>query len=426
METRKVVRLHIVSVVLFLFFGGVVSGAREVRDSVKIYFRQGYSVLDMSIRDNAEVLGRIADSLRWSYTDSLYTLKSVEVVGGASPEGTIPLNRRLSEKRANVLFDYLSQYGILPDSLTTFTFLGRDWGGLLDLVEQDENVPYREETIEFLRDIINRCEGGEKLADNNVGRLSRFMGGAPYRYMYRELFPEIRASRVYLTYDKTRNPIYLPLAQAPVVLLDTPPGAGVGRTVEPVPYQRPFYMALKTNMLYDALLVPNASVEFYLGKNWSISGGWMHGWWKSDPAHWYWRMYGGDLSLRRWFGRRAGQKPLTGHHIGIYGSAFTYDFENGGRGYLGGQPGGTLLDRANFSAGIEYGYSLPVARRLNLDFTVGLGWIGGQYHEYLPIDDCYVWQSTSRMDYFGPTKLEVSLVWLLGRGNINYDKGGRR
>ena len=425
METRKVVRLHVVSVVLFLFLGGVVSGAREVRDSVKIYFRQGYSVLDMSIRDNAEVLGRIADSLRWSYTDSLYTLKSVEVVGGASPEGTIPLNRRLSEKRANVLFDYLSQYGILPDSLTTFTFLGRDWGGLLELVEQDGNVPYREETIEFLRDIISRCEGGERLADNNVGRLSRFMGGAPYRYMYRELFPEIRASRVYLTYDKTRNPIYLPLAQAPVVLLDTP-GAGVGRTVEPVPYRRPFYMALKTNMLYDALLVPNASVEFYLGKNWSISGGWMHGWWKSDPAHWYWRMYGGDLSLRRWFGRRAGQKPLTGHHIGIYGSAFTYDFENGGRGYLGGQPGGTLLDRANFSAGIEYGYSLPVARRLNLDFTVGLGWIGGQYHEYLPIDDCYVWQSTSRMDYFGPTKLEVSLVWLLGRGNINYDKGGRR
>ena len=318
METRKVVRLHIVSVVLFLFFGGVLSEAREVRDSVKIYFRQGYSVLDMSIRDNAEVLGRIADSLRWSYTDSLYTLKSVEVVGGASPEGTIPLNRRLSEKRANVLFDYLSQYGILPDSLTTFTFLGRDWGGLLELVEQDGNVPYREETIEFLRDIISRCEGGEKLADNNVGRLSRFMGGAPYRYMYRELFPEIRASRVYLTYDKTRNPIYLPLAQAPVVLLDTPPGAGVGRTVEPVPYRRPFYMALKTNMLYDALLVPNASVEFYLGKNWSISGGWMHGWWKSDPAHWYWRMYGGDLSLRRWFGRRAGQKPLSGHHIGIY------------------------------------------------------------------------------------------------------------
>lgn len=44
------------------------------------------------------------------------------VVGGASPEGTIPLNKRLSEKRANVLFDYLSQYGELPDSLTSFVY----------------------------------------------------------------------------------------------------------------------------------------------------------------------------------------------------------------------------------------------------------------------------------------------------------------
>lgn len=86
---------------------------------------------------------------------------------------------------------------------------------------------------------------------------------------------------------------------------------------------------------------------------------------------------------------------------------------------MGGQPGGTILDRALWSAGIEYGYSLPVARRLNLDFTIGLGWIGGKYHEYLPMDDCYVWQSTSRLDYFGPTRLEVSLVWLLGRGNTN-------
>ena len=210
----------------------------------------------------------------------------------------------------------------------------------------------------------------------------------------------------------------MPVVEAPVYLLDKPESV-LTRTFVPPVLEKPFYMALKTNMLYDALLVPNASVEFYLGRNWSVAGGWMHGWWKNDPAHWYWRLYGGDLTLRRWFGRRAEEKPLTGHHLGVYGSMFTYDFENGGRGYMGGQPGGTILDRALWSAGIEYGYSLPVARRLNLDFSLGLGWIGGQYHEYLPMDDCYVWQSTSRFDYFGPTRLEVSLVWLLGRGNIN-------
>ena len=130
--------------------------------------------------------------------------------------------------------------------------------------------------------------------------------------------------------------------------------------------------------------------------------------------------------MRKWLGKAAQEKPLTGHHLGIYGQVLTYDFEAGGRGYMGGEPGGTLFDRANFAGGVEYGYALPIARRLNLDFTIGIGYMGGKYYEYKPIDDCYVWQATKQRHYFGPTKLEVSLVWLLGRDNINKGKGGER
>ena len=56
----------------------------------------------------------------------------------------------------------------------------------------------------------------------------------------------------------------------------------------------------------------------------------------------------------------------------------------------------------------------PVARRLNLDFTVGIGYLGGKYYEYIPMDDCYVWQATKQRHYFGPTKLEVSLSGMSG------------
>lgn len=122
---------------------------------------------------------------------------------------------------------------------------------------------------------------------------------------------------------------------------------------------------------------------------------------------------------------RAG-KPLQGHHLGVYGQLLTYDFETGGRGYIGGKPGGSLWDKANWGAGVEYGYSLPVGRRLNLDFTVGAGYLGGEYWEYISLEDCYVWQATKRLRWFGPTKAEVSLVWLIGRGNYNNRKGGRR
>ena len=38
-------------------------------------------------------------------------------------------------------------------------------------------------------------------------------------------------------------------------------------------------------------------------------------------------IYGGDVELRRWFGRRAVEKPFSGHHVGLYGQIVTYAFE---------------------------------------------------------------------------------------------------
>ena len=192
------------------------------------------------------------------------------------------------------------------------------------------------------------------------------------------------------------------------------------------PEKQPFYWALKTNLLYDVALVPNMGAEFYVGKNWSVGANWMYAWWKNDHAGKYWRIYGGDIYARRWFGKKAEEKPLTGHHVGVYAQMLTYDFCLGNRGYMGGTPGGNFWDKASWAAGIEYGYSHPISRRLNLDFTIGIGYLQGKYHEYIPEDDCYVWQTTKNRKWFGPTKAEVSLVWLLGQSNENEKEGGRR
>ena len=190
---------------------------------------------------------------------------------------------------------------------------------------------------------------------------------------------------------------------------------------------RSFYMAAKSNMVYDALLVPNAGLEFYLGNGFSIEANYMHAWWKSDPHKWYWRAYGADLGIRKYFGRAAKEKPLTGHHIGAYGQVLTYDFELGNMGIIGGVPGGMLKDEPNYTVGIEYGYSIPVAKRLNIDFSIGVGYHWGVFYEYVPVDDCYVWQATKMRNYIGPTKVGISLVWLIGKGNTNNMKrGGRR
>lgn len=85
-----------------MFYCGCVS-AQVIQDSVKIHFRTGYSDLDMSLGKNREVLEDIKDKLQLNADDSIYyRLQKVLVVGGASPEGSIPLNNRLSEKRAGL------------------------------------------------------------------------------------------------------------------------------------------------------------------------------------------------------------------------------------------------------------------------------------------------------------------------------------
>jgi len=187
---------------------------------------------------------------------------------------------------------------------------------------------------------------------------------------------------------------------------------------------RPFYMSVKTNVLYDVVALPNVGVEFHLGRNWSIAANWMYGWWNNDRRHRYWRAYGGDIAVRKWFGKAAAAKPLTGHHLGIYGQAFIYDFEFGGKGQMAGAPGKPLWDSPSYAVGVEYGYSLPLSRRLNIDFTLGMGYLGGKYYEYEPVDYHYVWKATKQRRRFGPTKAEVSLVWLIGHGNSNEKKGG--
>lgn len=181
----------------------------------------------------------------------------------------------------------------------------------------------------------------------------------------------------------------------------------------------PSYISLSTNLLYVAAAIPNIGVEFDLGGHWSIGGNWMYAWWKSDAKYRYWRVYGGDVHLQHWFAPKRKSRLFTGHHLGVYGQIVTYDFEWGGRGYLG--------DRWSYGGGVEYGHSWRVGKRLNIDASLWLGYIGGEYKEYIPQDTHYLWQETKQRNYWGPTQLQISLVWLLDKNphwKRHHRKGG--
>ncbi len=173
---------------------------------------------------------------------------------------------------------------------------------------------------------------------------------------------------------------------------------------ESVPASSDGWLALRTNLLYDAAILPNIGAEVSLGRRWTVGADWFYTSLSSDSRHRCWKGYGGYLTLRRYFG----QRPMAnGHHLGLYVLGLTYDVEFGGKGYQ--------ADHFGFGGGVEYGYSRPIGRRLSLDFSLGVGFQDGEYKTYEPIDDHYVWQSTRKRHWWGPTKAEVSLKWIIGK-----------
>lgn len=404
--------------------------------STSIYFPSGSASLKPDFMHNGMRLDEFIHRISALEADSA-AITAVDITAYSSPEGSLEFNRELSRRRADRIADFL-RHNIpsLPGDVLAVRPKGINWHTLALMVDTSA-MKYRDEVLDILNNVPEQTYSDGKLVDSRLKRLKDLRGGQPYRYMYRHFFPALRNADISLV-CRVERPGQQVNTIVETVVETTETVETVETTTETTTVEtstvtsdtgsdrKPFYMSLSTNMLYDALLVPNIGAEFYLGKNLSVTANWMYGWWSKNSRHRYWRIYGGDLAVRYWFGKAAKEKPLTGHHAGVYGTIFTYDFEFGGRGQMGGKPGGSLWERAQYAAGIEYGYSLPIARRLNLDFTLGVGYMGGTYYDYRPIDGHYMWQKTVRRHWFGPTKLEVSLVWLIGHGNANKSKGGGR
>ncbi len=168
---------------------------------------------------------------------------------------------------------------------------------------------------------------------------------------------------------------------------------------------------LRTNGLYDLALCPNIGLEIQtdLGIAWQLD--YTGAWWNNDTKNKYFSSYAFQTELRYYLSSQKMSFPYTGHHVGLYGQMATYDFEFGGTGYQCRDLDGS------FGIGLSYGFSMPVSRHFSLDFTLGLGYFTSKYWVYEPSADWYALTSSKRLTWFGPTKLEATLVWNINAKN---------
>ncbi len=324
-------------------------------------------------------------------------LDTIEIIGACSPVGSREYNLKLASDRCMALHSYLS--GNHPQLFerfpVKFDIIGIDSLGY-SLLKEKEPALTRKQIWDNLQYAAVRL----KMKDGSY------------------LIPYIDMPKETAGVDAIMHPQVVERRDT-IFLVDT---VRFSDTMDAalahdkyVKRKNPLHFALKTNLLYDALLLPNLTFEWYLGKQWSLAveGNWS--WWvfgSRPETRWYHRIQVAGVELRRWF---KSPYPLHGHALGVYAMTGDYDI----RLFPKDEVSTGYLSRWSWSAGLSYAYSFPIARRFNLELGLAAGYVGGSYYKYnFLADERYGQRVKYNRSYIGPTRVNVSLVWLLGTGNI--------
>lgn len=417
--------------------------------SQETYFRVGESRFEPNYQGNAERMLFMRDFLRDLIRDNMVVIDSVVIRAAASPEGNPAVNKRLSDQRAAAIYNQVvSLVPELATKILTYS-MGEDWEGLYQAVVDDPNVPDRQQVLDILT-----------LSSNRNGResfLRDLHGGNAWRYIAANILPKLRSCGLTLVHyrrlDQIQEEVVVPardtvyiiqrdtiyinepvLVASPEVSCDTvvvampitlvsvaPPGKLTSRVQ---PNDRPIW-ALKTNLINWALLQANVEAEFYIGNHWSLNFEYQVAWWKNVARHRYYQYMHCGPEGRYWF---KGNGQFRGHYVGLHVGFGLYDLSSG---ISKDEPIGksTYLDYQGFQGefaialGISYGYVWKIGKYLNLELGLGFGYIMTEYRRYNYQDTHYVYQATERMQFVGPTKARLSLLWQFGR---NAGKGIRR
>lgn len=352
-----------------------------------------------------------ADSMR---------LVSLRMRGAASPDGPLAWNTTLSGRRLRTVLDIVAEQipGVeYADSISRFNAIPEDYTYLVKLMRWNNDPATGE-----VEELVN------KYMDSNVAGLKRRLkaayGGRLWRRLLREYFPALRSTRVLLVFGKanpkpapaagpvaadtaTREEPAPPPAQPQTAAQDTATAGPLpdgGEGLEPI-------IAIKNNLLYDAALAPNLEIERWWGKDnqWSVMAEWQAPWYTWRHNSRAYQILNIGLEGRRWLQAKATRRrQLTGMFAGIYLMSGKYDLQ-----WRSARHGG--FQGEYFSPGITLGYAHRIARRWNMEYSVGVGYLYTDYRHYHGRynDKHLIWQHDGQASYFGPTKAKVSLVYLL-------------
>lgn len=142
--------------------------------------------------NNPKELAKIRAMIDDLKSDPSIKVKGLDIIGYASPEGTLAANKRLSEGRAMALRDYLATRYDFTRNQYHIVFGGENWEGLINALDTIY-LDYKDEVLDIIENIP--IEKGRET------KLMQLRGGVPYRYLLKNIFPSLRVAICKVSYD---------------------------------------------------------------------------------------------------------------------------------------------------------------------------------------------------------------------------------
>lgn len=390
------------------------------RSALGVDFRVNSTVIDRTYRNNSAVLSRIDSLFNAVEADTLINIVSVEFCGSASPEGNSVVNSRLSRARMLSLESMVRDHLDISDDVVVYNDHYIAWHHLIQLVEADETLPYREQVLEVLRTEYPEAKDWKGVAiDGRIPELRKIGNGSIWYELNRRYFVQMRNAWFIMVTERQElpapepEPVPVPEPE-PVVEPEPEPVQSVEMVIEPAPEPmpepepapevKPFVplMNIKVNSLEVATLIANLGFEFRLAPRLSLD---VMG--HYSPYDYFTpfrksRVFAIQPEVRYWWG----ESLIKGHFIGLHVPVTGFNIQLNDK-YRYQDP-----NHALWGVGVSYGYAMPLRKdsKWGVEFTLGVGYMDITYDVYEGVHNGK-YLRTETKNYWGLTRLGINFSY---------------
>jgi hypothetical protein len=416
MKHNAIVGLMMITAIVSSTYYAPIEAKPQTSDSVSGVAASDTSAYTFSqnssqLTNSTQELKNLADSVGLLLQNN--ELRSISIVGAASPDGAEELNAKLAQERAERVGSYLIDNTAAPRDIISISSIGEDWATLREMVVADDAMPYKAGILKII----------DSSDDNKLreSRLRTIGYGHPWKYLVQNTFPGLRRTTVQLATDiHTISVVLADTVQAPAAPVDTIEEAELIEVVEPTP-EAPFipYWYLKTNVPALALLVINIAAEADLSQHWSVQLPVYLSMWNYFTSTHKVRVIGVQPEVR-WWPFRHGENNhglFVGAHaeIGWYNVAFGRNIRRQS----------TWRTRPSFGGGLNLGYRIGFGKnsRWSGEASIGAGVYRLDYQLFRNYINGLLIQHHQHTK-FGIDQISLSLVYRIGKMPNKNQKGG--